>query len=128
MREENERYVVVLFDEAYNVLLTSQYREMKPMCMNEISWIRTSGMKDSLYEREISEDGRMRALLHANDAHVLGMTPWFETEEDLDACVEAINRVCADAELDDRTPEFDKSFDLHGVLQEHARDVVAGKA
>ena len=68
----SRRYVVYLKDESGNVVLTSQYRELKPMCLNEISWMRNAGLKDSLYEFIDADDGGLLFNVRATDAHVLG--------------------------------------------------------
>lgn len=124
----SRRYVVYLKDERGEVVLTSQYRELKPMCLNEIGWMRNAGLKDSLYELLESDDGSLFFNLRATDAHVLGSSPLFESEEARQACIAAVKRIAADAELVDRTPEIDLTTRVHDVLQEHARDVVFGRA
>lgn len=122
-RGVSERYLVELKDSEGMVLLTSQYREQQPMCLNEITWMRSAALKDVMYVPASDEDGKYM-VLHANDAHILGETPRFETDEELAACVEAIKAIAADAETVDTTPELDLSTKMHGILQDYARETV----
>ena len=121
----SRRYVVYLKDESGNVVLTSQYRELKPMCLNEISWMRNAGLKDSLYEFIDADDGGLLFNVRATDAHVLGTSPVFRSEEERMRCAEEVKRLAADAEVIDRTPEIDLTTRIHDVLQTPAREVVA---
>ena len=41
------RYQVLVKDDMGEVLLKSQYRELKPMCLNEIRLLRRAALKDS---------------------------------------------------------------------------------
>ncbi len=126
-RGSNMRYLVQLKDDEGAVLLTSQYREQQPMCLNEIGWIRTAGCKDSMFERVDDEDGSWYFILHANDAHVLGTSPRFASEEERERCVETVKRVAADAELVDTTPKLDLTTKMHGFLQDLAREAAEEK-
>lgn len=123
----SKRYVVYLKDEHGIVVLKSQYRELKPMCLNEIGWMRAAGLKDNLFEPLETEDGNLFFNLRATDAHVLATSPLFRSEKDREACKEAVKRLAADAELVDRTPEIDLTTRVHEVLQDYAREVMAKK-
>lgn len=123
-REPNKRYLVKLVDERGEVLLTSQYREQQPMCLNEITWMRTAGLKDSMYERIDDEGGEWYFVLHANDAHILGTSPRFCSESERERGIEAVKAVAAQATLVDRTPPIDLTPDIHGFLHNLGREAV----
>ena len=122
-RKENLRYLVVLKDERGEAILTSQYREVKPMCLNEIDWIRRCGPEDSFYER-IDVEGAWSYVLHARDAHILGTGPKFVTEEERERGIEAVKRYAPDAPLYDSTPAIDLSTRIPETLRQHARETV----
>lgn len=124
-RGSNQRYLVQLIDENGLVLLTSQYREQQPMCKNEITWMRTAGTKDSMYDRVDDEDGAWYFVLHANDAHVLGTSPRFDSEEARERCIASVKAVAPSAEVVDTTPELDLTTKFHGFFQSLAREAVA---
>lgn len=126
-RGSNRRYLVQLVSDEGEVLLTSQYREQQPMCLNEVSWMRVAGGKDSMYERVDDEGGEWYFVLHANDAHVLGTSPRFASEREREACIEAVKRMAADADLVDTTPQLDLSTKMHGFLQGLAREAEAAR-
>lgn len=121
----NKRFVIHVKDEEGALLLKSQYRELKPMCLNEISWIRIAGAKDNLYEFLETEDGSLYFSLHAADAHVLGTSPFYETVVDRDKAVASLKRIAATAEVRDSTPDDDLTTRVHDVLQSYAREVMA---
>lgn len=75
------RYQVLVKDDMGEVLLKSQYRELKPMCLNEIRLLRRAALKDSLYERLEDENGCWYNV-RAKDAHVLGTSPVYKSEEE----------------------------------------------
>ena len=56
---DNRRFRVDLEDDAGTVLLMSQYREQKPMCLNEITWIRAVGAKRANYLLGESQRGKL---------------------------------------------------------------------
>lgn len=122
-REDNLRYLIVLRDTQGEAILTSQYREIKPMCINEIDWIRLCGPKDSFYER-IDDEGAWSYALHARDAHILGTGPKFETKEERERGIEAVKRYASSARLSDLTPDIDLSRRIPEVLRQHARETI----
>ena len=130
-REDNLRYLVVLRDDRGKVILTSQHREVKPMCINEIDWIRRCGPEDDFYER-IDIEGAWSYVLHARDAHILGTGPKFETEEERERGIVAVKKYAPEASLFDLTPAIDLSTRIPETLRQHARETVelaeAGKA
>ena len=125
--ESTQSYVFRLIDEDGSTLLKSQLREQKPMCLNEIKWIRTAGQRDSLYEKlgDEQSEGEWTFKLHAPDAHIMGLGPAFPSELSRDQCIQRIQEVVGDAELDDQTPAIDLTTRIHGELQVLARDAVA---
>ena len=125
--EPTQTYIFQLIDEDGSTLLKSQLREQKPMCLNEITWIRSTALKDNLYERlgdEQSEAG-WTFKLHAPDAHIMGLGPSFPTESLREHCIQRIKEVVSEAKLDDHTPDIDLTTRIHGELQELAREAVA---
>lgn len=125
LREPNKRYLVRLFDGGGTLLLTSQYREQLPMCKNEITWMRTAAMKDNLYERIDDEGGKWYFILHANDAHILGVSPFFESELARERGISAVKGAASGAELVDTTPAIDLTPDIHGFLHDLGRAAAA---
>lgn len=123
-REGNQRYLVVLRDAQGEAILTSQHRELKPMCLNEIDWIRMCGPDDSFYER-IDGEGAWSYVLHARDAHILGTGPKFETEEEREMGIEAVKRFASSALLSDLTPDIDLTIRIPETLRQHARETIA---
>lgn len=123
-REGNLRYLIVLRDGQGEVILTSQYREIKPMCINEIDWIRICGPEDSFYER-IDEEGAWSYVLRARDAHILGTGPKFATRGERERGIETVKRLAPCAPLSDLTPDLDFSTRIPETLRQHARETVA---
>lgn len=123
-RESNLRYLVRLKDSQGNELLTSQYREQKPMAKNEIAWIRGVGAKDNCFER-VSNGDQWWFVLHATDAHILGTSSRYASEEDRERAIVQVKNVASRAEVIDLTPEIDLETRIHDVLQAHAREVEA---
>ena len=119
----NKRFFIRLYDEKGSLLLESEGRELKPMCMNEISWIRNVGSVDSLYEM-VNEDGSWHFVLHARDAHILGRSPKFATREACEVCRQALARVCKDAALKDSTPDEDFSQRIPDLIRDYTREVL----
>ena len=123
LRKPNMRYIFRLVDGDGNVLLKSQYREQKPMCINEIEWIRSVGQKDNCYER-LDDKDVWSFKLRAPDAHVLGIGPLFDNVSDREACIQRIRKIAQDAILDDQTPEIDLTQNMYEELQDLARQAV----
>lgn len=119
----NQRFFITLADEDGNIVLSSEGRELKPMCKNEIGWIRKVGAIDSLYEM-VNDGNTWSYVLHARDAHILGRSPEFATREACEQRRQALKRVCADAELVDSTPDDDFSQRIPDVIREYTREVI----
>ncbi len=125
---DNHRYRVTLETEEGAVLLRSEYREVKPMCLNEIRWMRVCGGKDAFYFLEEADDGQKAFRLVANDGHVLGLGGRYQTEEARQDAIRAIKDVCADARVVDMVPEDTINTEhYHRILHEYALEKEAEK-
>lgn len=104
------------------VLLSGQLREMKPMCLDELSLIRKTAPKDSSYDRQVSQDGYY-FILRANDGHELGRGNTHLSEELMNDEIEYIKQYAAEAELIDDTPE-DVRFRVRDLVVEQSVEVL----
>ncbi len=120
------RYQVLVKDDMGEVLLKSQYRELKPMCLNEIRLLRRAALKDSLYERLGDENGCWYNV-RAKDAHVLGTSPVYKSEEEREGGIGRLKRVASEAELVDTTPQTEQGPRIHDVLRTLADEALARK-
>lgn len=124
---ENRRFRIDVENEAGETIFTSQYREQKPMCFNEITWMRAVGAKRANYLLGESQRGKFMYQLVANDGHLLGQSPDFETEEEREAGIEALMAVAKDAEVVDEAPTDESAEHYHRILHEHALEVEGRK-
>ena len=124
---DNRRFRVDLEDDAGTVLLMSQYREQKPMCLNEVTWIRAVGAKRANYLLGESQRGKLMFQLVANDGHLLGQSPDFETEQERERGICMLVSVVKDAEVIDEAPVEENREHYHRILHEHALEVEGRK-
>ncbi|MGN0059776.1 MAG: DUF1508 domain-containing protein [Coriobacteriales bacterium] len=124
---DNRRFRVDLEDDAGTVLLTSQYREQKPMCLNEITWMRAVGAKRANYLLGESQRGKLMFQLVANDGHLLGQSPDFETEQEREQSIQLLMSIARDAETLDEAPVEENREHYHRILHEHALEVEGRK-
>lgn len=123
-REPNKRYLIRLMD-GDEVLLTSQYREIKPMSLNEIAWMRKVGGDDGFYERLDDVNGAWSFVLHARDAHVLATSQPFDSRERRERAILRVRKAACDAETVDLTQDIDLKTRIPAVLRDYAREVVS---
>lgn len=123
-RESNRRYLIKLMDDD-DILLTSQYREIKPMCLNEIDWMRKIGGDDGFYERLDDVDGTWSFVLHARDAHILARSQPFASREQREQAIVRVRKAVGNADVVDLTEDVDLETRIPTVLRDYARKVVS---
>jgi uncharacterized protein YegP (UPF0339 family) len=101
----SNRFAFTLENGNHQVVLTSQLRQMKPMCFDEISWIRKIAEKDSSYERLGENDACYYYVLRAGDGHELGRGSKHATKELLELEIASVNQYAPNADFIDNTPE-----------------------
>jgi uncharacterized protein YegP (UPF0339 family) len=114
------RFRFFLQDENDKTILTGQIREVKPMCLDEIKWIRKVAIKDSFYERVKKEEGYVY-ILRANDAHELGRGNIHLTEELMNEEIELVKQYAVDADVVDETPEEERVRARDFVVEESSK-------
>lgn len=124
---DNRRFRVDLEDGTGALLLMSQYREQKPMCLNEITWMRAVGVKRANYLLGESQRGKLMFQLVANDGHLLGQSPDFETEQEREQSIRLLISIAKDAEIIDEAPVEENREHYHRILHEHALEVEGRK-
>lgn len=124
---ENRRFRIDVEDADGVTVFSSQYREQKPMCLNEIRWMQAVGTKRANYLLGRSQKGGLNFQLVANDGHLLGTSPEFKTEEEREAGIRALMDVVGEAEIVDEAPTEDNPEHYHRILHEHALEVEGRK-
>lgn len=118
--EISSRFRFYLKDENQQIRLTGQIREVKPMCLDEIKWIRKVAAQDSFFERVKKDDGYLY-ILRANDAHELGRGNLQPTEELMNKEIEYIKTHAPGAGFIDETPEEKRIRARDYIVSESAK-------
>lgn len=99
-----KRFKLFLKDKDGKGVLFGQLREMKPMCLDEMKWIRRIADKNSSYERAHNEKGYFY-IIRGGDGHELGRGNIYSSSEAVEEEISFIKEYAENADFVDLTPE-----------------------
>jgi uncharacterized protein YegP (UPF0339 family) len=79
------------------VILTSQGYNDKAGCMNGIDSVRKHGLKDAMFEKKSSSDGKLYFMLKAANGQVIGTSQRYASEASRNNGIDSVKRHAADA-------------------------------
>jgi|GEM_PF-2970075 len=120
-----DRFDMQLRDETDTPIMLCPLKQQKPMCINDLRWIRMVGGNDHYFDRQNSAKG-YRYGLYARDGHELGFGTFHDDEQGMEAEIAKVKELVADAEFIDETPEEEQILARDYVAQKSA-EILAAK-
>ena len=84
-------------------ILSSQGYASKASCQSGIESVKKNAADDGRFEKKTAKDGRFYFVLTAANKQVIGQSQMYKTASDRDNGITAVQRVAADAPVEDTT-------------------------
>lgn len=85
------------------VILSSQGYSAKPGCENGIESVKKNAVKDGLYERKTSSNGKHFFNLKSTNGQIIGSSQMYEAESGMENGIASVKKNAPVAVLEDKT-------------------------
>jgi uncharacterized protein YegP (UPF0339 family) len=103
IKRKNSEFQFSLKADNGEVILSSEGYYAKAACLNGIDSVKTNGVQDSSYSREISTNGKYYFNLKASNGQIIGTSEMYVSAGGRDQGIDAVKRSVSNATIEDLT-------------------------